>query len=98
MKKIRVFSLFLEFEVRLRKFEFDFDFRAKVRQVRSSDMSKFGCSKFDFFEFVPPLFMKGFSKAKKLKVLQLRIEVSGGTNSKKSNFEHPNFDISELRT
>ena len=55
MKKIRVFSLFLEFEVRPRKFKFDFDFRAKVRQVRSSDMSKFGCSKFDFFEFVPPL-------------------------------------------
>ena len=64
MKKIRVFSLFLEFEVRLRKFEFDFDFRAKVRQVRSSDMSKFGCLKFNFFEFVPPLIQ--FMMAKKI--------------------------------
>ena len=54
--KIKViFIFFLKFEVRHSKFEFDFDFWAKVRQVRSSEMPKFGCSKFEFFEFVPPL-------------------------------------------
>ena len=54
--KIKVlFIFFLKFEVRVSKFEFDFDFWAKVRQVRSLEMPKFGCSKFGFFEFVPPL-------------------------------------------
>ena len=54
--KIKVlFIFFLKFEVRVSKFEFDFDFWAKVRQVRSSEMPKFGCSKFEFFEFVPTL-------------------------------------------
>ena len=45
----------MKFEVRLSKFEFDLDFWAKVRQVRSSNMPEFGSSKFENFEFVPPL-------------------------------------------
>ena len=31
------------------------ELRSKVQDVRSLDMPKFGCSKFDFFEFVPTL-------------------------------------------
>ena len=47
----------MKFEVRLSKFEFDLDFWAKVRQVRSSNMPEFGSSKFEIFEFVPPLIL-----------------------------------------
>ena len=59
IQKIRVFLYFSEFEVRHWKFEFVFEFRTEVRQVRSSKMSKFGCSKFEYFEFVPPLLCIG---------------------------------------
>ena len=57
--KRALFSL-LKFEVRLSKFEFDIYFWVKVREVRSSNMLEFGCSKFDFFEFVPPLIILNY--------------------------------------
>ena len=64
----------------------------KVRDVRSSDMPKFGCSKFDYFEFVPiliwlcyALFFGNFSS-----------QIRQGTSSELQNFLKRHGSSSEL--